>query len=804
MSNISDWLNDRVYPAIFEKADEVFPEHAFNQYRNGWRSQTYLNGAPHKTRQDKTVITSRAPYCILEQGGNRPSIYDYIKDRDGSDNKQTLETLSRLSGIPLPKWDHTHTVSYQVKKIRDQILEDTQGYFAFCLETSAGGKKVMDYLQTERGYSETDIKAMDLGCILTQNKLVKYLTETKKHKAEDVTRVIKLNKAIGGSHVLTVPFREPGGQIRGFIFRTIKEGIQPKYYYSTSLKREDTLFNLKAVKRDKDLIIMEGLLDALISEAKGLNNVIALGGTSLNRSQLNEAIKRGAKKITFCLDNDKPGEEATLKAMALINNLTDLPVFVATLPEGVKDPDQLIKEKGIKPLQDAIEKAPKSYTYKFNLIIADHLKRYDEKGEPTAKDLEDFLDETYILINQIKKPIDREFFINHILKTVEGYKISKESLQATVDRLRYKEDREIQKKRCDELIKKTTRHYQKGEINEALALMAEQSKELLQKDKEVEYSRLEIPTRRDDLIEGLTNKPEAMEAGYKIFMPEKKYESEDLLLPAGALSIFAAPTSHGKSTILINTLLNMASQYQDKKFHLFSYEEDKNSILVNTLNTYLAENLSANNRKSIRNYYKDGNERHFLQPSILAFQTGEEQFFRELMNTGKINIHNIDYSSEALIEAIRYLHKNNDIGAILIDYIQLLRKAEGKYFNRHEELKQICIDFKDLAVETGLPIILGAQFNRKVENHLQLHPSKIGEAGDIERLASLIVGMWNNNFPPLGSPGELNDIKKNFLNTPGTIYLKILKNRIGRVGIEGLLHFNGNMGKISNDPITPF
>ena len=45
-----------------------------------------------------------------------------------------------------------------------------------------------------------------------------------------------------------------------------------------------------------------------------------------------------------------------------------------------------------------------------------------------------------------------------------------------------------------------------------------------------------------------------------------------------------------------------------------------------------------------------------------------------------------------------------------------------------------------------MPIILGAQFNREVVNHLTIHASKIGEAGDIERIANLIIGGWNNNF----------------------------------------------------------
>ncbi|MBA7522849.1 DNA primase [subsurface metagenome] len=795
MNNISDWINNEVYPAIFERVDQIFPEHNFQRYRNGWRSQTYLNGSKHKDRPDKTVITSRAPYCILEQGGEVKNLYDYIKDRDALDDKQTLEILSQLSGEPLPKWDYIQSGNYQVKRTLDQILEDAQSYFVYCLMNSPGAKKVMDYLKIDRGYSEIDVKAMDLGFIPSQAKLLKHLEKIKNHKTQDINKALKLTRSIGENHILTIPFRESGGQIRGFIFRTIKEDIQPKYHYSTDLKKRDILFNLKAIKGDKDLIIMEGLLDALISEARGLNNVVALGGSSINIFQIKEAIKRGAKKITLCLDNDKPGEEATLRAMTLLNNHTDLPVFVATLPEGIKDPDQFIKQKGIEPLQEAIDKAVKSYVYKFYIIVNEYLKRCEEKGETTPKELEDFLEKVFVINDQIKNPVDRDLFLNHFLETLPGYKITKESLQATSDKLKYRKDREDQRREFDQLLKKATGLNQKGETNKALILISEQSKELLLKDKEVEYSRLLIPVKEDEIKNRQANKPDSIEAGYKI-------GEENLLLPSGALSIFAAPTSHGKSTILINILLNTAKQYQDKKFYLFSYEEDGDSILISALNTYTAKELSKNNRRSIRDYFKYDNDKHFSDDSKLIFSAAREQFFRELIDTGRINIHYLDYSSEALIEAIRYLHKNSNIGGVFIDYMQLLRKAEGKYFSRYEELKQICLDLKDLAVETGLPIILGAQFNREVTNHCHLHSTKIGEAGDIERMASIIIGMWNNNFTPLGTDGELNDIKREELNMPGTIYFKILKNRGGKIGIDGLLSFNGNAGKISNDPIN--
>ena len=789
MSNIGDWLNYEVYPSLFERADIAFPEHNFNRYRNGWRSKTYLNGSPHQNRQDKTVISSKAIYCILEQGGDCKNIYDYIKERDNLTDKQTLDKLSQLSGIALPKNNYEQTETYRIKRVEAQILEDAQSYFNYCLETSTNAREVKDYLMQNRGYSEANIKDMELGFIPSQDKLYKYLTETKKHKAEDVNKTLSLNKGIGESHVLTIPYREPSGQIRGFIVRTVKQGVEPKYFYSTGLKREDILFNLKAVKGDKDLILVEGLLDALNSGAQGLNNIVALGGTSLNETQIKEAIRRGAKRFTLLLDNDKAGGEATLRALDLINKYTDKPVFVATLPKGIKDPDQLIKERGVEPLQEAINKAVKGYEYKLQHILSQYAKREEDKGELSSKDIEDFLEEVTTTAHNIKNPVDKDLFLDKFLKVVEPYNISKESLQATVDKLKYKEDREAQSREFNKLLSDVNSLNQKGDINGALELLSKQSKQLKQKDKESEYSSLLLPIKEDEVKERQANKPEALKTGYTI-------GGEDLLLPSGAISIFTAPTSHGKTTMLINLLLNTVAEQPDKRFYLFSFEEDGDSILIKTLNTYIDRDLSRNNRRSIKSFYSHGTDEYFKTGS--DFHSGRERFFNELVNSQRLNIHYTDYSSEALIEAIRYLHKNTNIGGVFIDYMQLLSKEEGRYNTRQEELKRICLDLKDLSVETGLPIVLGAQFNREVTNHLLIHPTKIGEAGDIERIANLIVGLWNNNFEPLGDKGAIAEINKRNIFEPNTIYAKILKNRGGIAGIDEVLNFDGNTGKISN------
>jgi replicative DNA helicase len=427
----------------------------------------------------------------------------------------------------------------------------------------------------------------------------------------------------------------------------------------------------------------------------------------------------------------------------------------------------------------------REYKYQLQAIFSKYGIIQEQKGGLTDRDKDNLLDEVVIVSTKLQ-PIDKDVFLKEFtsLEAIKELGITEESLSITVDRLTSSRDKEAQAKDLKNLLTEVTKLQDKGDTNKALELLDSKVKEVKLKDKATEFSSLLIPIKEEELKERQANKPESINSGYTI-------GGDPLLLPSGAISIFTAPTSHGKTTFLINLALNVATAYPDKETYLFSYEEDSDSILINALNTYLDTPISGNNRTTLKNHFSGKNKTEIKD---------KDKFFKELIETKRLNIHYSNYNSDTLIEAIRYLHKYAKPGAIFIDYIQLLNLPQGKYktYSRQEEIKEICIALKDVAVETGLPIILGAQFNREVVNQLKLHATKIGEAGDIERIANLIVGFWNNNFKPLATDGELAEINRRNLYSPNTIYTTVLKNRGGRVGLDEVLSFNGNTGKVKN------
>ena len=793
---ITDWIKYELYPNLFEVIDTALPEHNFKRYSGGWRSKTYLDGSPHKNRADKTVVTKKAPGYILEQGGDILSLVDYVMKRDGVEFIQAVKTLADVVGLQLPKGEFNQE-SYQRYKDQATLLEDCNSYFIYCLENSTGADEVRAYLSS-RGYSDEDVKAMELGYIPDQDKLFKYLLN-KGYSQRLIDEVVKLNKGIGSTHRLTIPYRS-GGSVKGFKFRTVGDAT-PKYLNSTGLDRLGGFFNLSGIKGDKDVVIVEGELDSLSATARGVENVVATGGSSIAPEQVRDAIKRGAKSFTLCFDKEPGKEEETAKritsAIEVILGEGVNRIYIVNLPDlggGKTDPDRLIKERGVDEFKQAIREALPYYEYKLQETLYKYGKIEEERGlQP--KDIDRLLDEVVETASQIPDATDRDRYkkLFTSLEAIKELGISEESLSITVDRLTSTRDKEAQAKEFKKLLSEATQLQDKGEIDKALELLDSKVKEVKLKDKATEFSSLMISIKENELKERQTNKPESLNSGYTI-------GGEPLLLPSGAISIFTAPTSHGKTTFLINLALNVATASPDKETYFFSYEEDGDSILINTLNTYLDEEISSNNRRTLKTYFATGSTEYIKSQSKDYFTSKKDKFFRELIETRRLNIHYSSYNSDTLIEAIRYLHKHAKPGAIFIDYIQLLNLPEGKYktYSRQEEIKEICIALKDVAVETGLPIILGAQFNREVVNQLRIHATNIGEAGDIERIANLIVGFWNNNFKPLAKEGELNEINNKGATTPDTLYTTILKNRGGRVGLEEILSFNGNTGKIKN------
>ena len=141
----------------------------------------------------------------------------------------------------------------------------------------------------------------------------------------------------------------------------------------------------------------------------------------------------------------------------------------------------------------------------------------------------------------------------------------------------------------------------------------------------------------------------------------------------------------------------------------------------------------------------------------------------------------------------RRLKMRQDIGLIVIDYIQLVDADESRD-SRQEQIAKISRRLKQLAKEMKIPVIALSQLNRAVENREDRRPrmADLRESGAIEQDADLVLLLHRPEYY------DAND-------QPGVAELIIAKNRSGATGTVKL-QFTKNLTRFENlaQGVEPF
>jgi len=89
------------------------------------------------------------------------------------------------------------------------------------------------------------------------------------------------------------------------------------------------------------------------------------------------------------------------------------------------------------------------------------------------------------------------------------------------------------------------------------------------------------------------------------------------------------------------------------------------------------------------------------------------------------------------------------IGAIFVDYLQLLRPAAtSRNGNRNEEISEICRTLKTTAKDLAVPIVALAQLNRGVETRSDKRPmlADLRDSGSLEAEADIVAFLYRDGY----------------------------------------------------------
>jgi replicative DNA helicase len=248
------------------------------------------------------------------------------------------------------------------------------------------------------------------------------------------------------------------------------------------------------------------------------------------------------------------------------------------------------------------------------------------------------------------------------------------------------------------------------------------------------------------------------------------FQKSDLIILAGRPSM-------GKTALSLNIAANLIKTSKLPVL-FFSLEMSKEQIMYRLL--AMETNINQMKLKSGKLYHDDWIKLTKMLKVISKFP---------LFIDDKFDLTIQDIRSK--IKTI--LFEQNQLGLVIIDYIQLLQSPKLSNENRVQELSSITRSLKTIAREFNIPIIGLSQLSRNVENRINKKPilSDLRESGSIEQDADLVLMLYKNT-----SNDELK-AKKSY-QTSQVIELIIAKQRNGPTGLVKL-QFDEEKTKFFNE-----
>jgi len=289
--------------------------------------------------------------------------------------------------------------------------------------------------------------------------------------------------------------------------------------------------------------------------------------------------------------------------------------------------------------------------------------------------------------------------------------------------------------------------------------------------------------RLDEFKEDIKNTPEGMKTGFKSL-------DKIITIPNEALTIIAGRPSHGKTTFMLNMILNMVDQYRNLRFLFFSYEETRQQIGLKVV-TILSEEV-LNNQQNL----------YFIAQYIKQENVGNGDINKAILTMGdyfdqlRFNIVAEPFKIAGLREAL-VIEKDEPgppIGAIFIDYIQKVKIKEAAN-TRQLELQKISEQLLEITKDLSVPIILGCQLGRGTGVDDKPRLDNMRESGDIEQDANVVLGLYNEAMVKHEKSKE--DGENSILESEVDLEISILKNRNGQVGDRIPFRFNTPILKIT-------
>ncbi len=274
---------------------------------------------------------------------------------------EAIKILAERAGVPLPRNASDHSTDPRQKE-RDalrKLNEAATRYFQSLLKNPEDGLGARNYL-TSRHFGADTLERYRIGWAAPTWKDL--LAHFRQKSSVDQEQLLQSGLIIRKEDSSTAydrfrnrvifPIKDIHGNIIGFGGRGITDEDQPKYLNSPETllyKKSETLFGMdqakQAIRRENQVILVEGYFDQMRAVQHGIEHVVATCGTALTAKQAG-ILRNHAETVILVFDSDSAGRSASEKGFdTLLEH--GLNVKIVVLPEG-QDPDSFIHEQGVR------------------------------------------------------------------------------------------------------------------------------------------------------------------------------------------------------------------------------------------------------------------------------------------------------------------------------------------------------------------------------------------------------------------------------------------------------------------------
>jgi len=359
--------------------------------------------------------------------GESGDVFSFVMAMEGVGFPEALRSLADRYGIDIPD-EHVEGDDERTKK-REGVyhaLKYAGLFFYRHLFESEDAEKARAYLK-KRGYDKSVIKKFGLGYAPNNSVLLKEAVKDgipEEYLAE-ADLVKPSNRGDGFYDTfrdrLMFPIFNPSGKVIAFAGRILDEDKKTAKYvnsaqtivYNKSEVVYGVNFSKNDIRKEGEVILVEGYTDVITMHQHGVKNVVSSSGTSLTAGQI-KILQRYGNRIVMIYDADSAGQKAMERGMNIALE-QGMEVFLMQLPDG-EDPDSFVKQFGRDSFMEFKKKNAEDFVT-FSIHKAEKEGRMESPGDRTAA-IKSVLES----IALIPEELDRQVYVQHLHQQTQKYR----------------------------------------------------------------------------------------------------------------------------------------------------------------------------------------------------------------------------------------------------------------------------------------------------------------------------------------------------------------------------------------------